>query len=362
MSSLHILSQKLLPKQALTRLAGLGARHEGGALTTWVIRRFIDHYRVDMQEAAEPDPAAYRSFNEFFTRALREGARPVADSALVCPVDGTVSQLGAVQDGRIIQAKGHRYSATALLGGDERLAAPFADGQFATIYLSPRDYHRIHMPCAGQLRQMIYVPGELYSVSPATAAGIPGLFARNERVVCLFEGAFGPWALVLVGATIVGSMATVWHGTVNPPRHERIQRWIYPAAPVLAGRDAGDAAGTAGARSAGAGAAGTGAAGTGESGTGEAGAAEVGFAAAQGAPASSAKGVMPPVDLTAIGPVLFSGGVHQESTPVHLDRGQEMGRFMLGSTVVMLFPQGAPALNGAWQPGQGVRMGEAMSA
>lgn len=358
MSSLHILCQKLLPKQALTRLAGLGARHEGGALTTWVIRRFIDHYRVDMQEAAEPDPAAYRSFNDFFTRALREGVRPVADTALVCPVDGTVSQLGAVQAGRIIQAKGHHYSATALLGGDERLAAPFANGQFATIYLSPRDYHRIHMPCAGQLRQMIYVPGELYSVSPATAAGIPGLFARNERVVCLFEGAFGPWALVLVGATIVGSMATVWHGTVNPPRYGRIQRWIYPAAPVLAGQDAGDTAGTAGT-----GRTGAGAAGTGQVGTGEADAAEVGIAAASGVPASSGQGAaMPPVDLAAIGPVLFSGGVHQESAPVHLDRRQEMGRFMLGSTVVMLFPQGAPALNGAWQPGQGVRMGEAMSA
>ena len=159
--SLHLICQKLLPKQALTRLAGAGAHREGGALTQWAIRRFIDHYGVAMQEAANPDPAAYRTFNDFFTRALRDGARPLADAPLICPVDGAVSQLGDIHAGRIFQAKGHQYSATALLGGDEALASHFTDGWFATIYLSPRDYHRIHMPCAGQLRQMIHGPGEL---------------------------------------------------------------------------------------------------------------------------------------------------------------------------------------------------------
>ena len=194
MPNLHTLTQYLLPKQALTRLAGAGARLEGGALTQWAIRRFIQLYQVNMQEAAEPDPSAYTSFNAFFTRALRPDARPLADSDLVCPVDGAVSQLGNIDAGRIFQAKGHDYTATALLAGDGKLAKHFVDGQFATIYLSPRDYHRIHMPCAGRLRQMVYVPGDLFSVSPATAAAIPGLFARNERVVCVFDAPWGSWA------------------------------------------------------------------------------------------------------------------------------------------------------------------------
>ena len=204
--SLHLICQKLLPKQALTRLAGAGAHREGGALTQWAIRRFIDHYGVAMQEAANPDPAAYRTFNDFFTRALRDGARPLADAPLICPVDGAVSQLGDIHAGRIFQVKGHQYSATALLGGDEALASHFTDGRFATIYLSPRDYHRIHMPCAGQLRQMIHVPGELYSVSPATAAGIPGLFAAtNASSAC----STAPWPL----------------GTGAGGCHHRRQRW-----------------------------------------------------------------------------------------------------------------------------------------
>ncbi len=171
-----------------------------------------------MAEAANPDPASYASFNEFFTRPLREGVRPIAEADFVCPVDGAISQFGPIEFDQVFQAKGHFYSTTALVGGDRALAARFEDGDFATIYLSPRDYHRIHMPCAGRLTQMIYVPGELFSVNPATARGVPGLFARNERVVCVFEGEFGPFVMVLVGATIVGSMATVWHGVVNPPR------------------------------------------------------------------------------------------------------------------------------------------------
>ena len=171
-----------------------------------------------MGEAAEPDIACYPTFNEFFTRALKPGARPLAEADLVCPVDGAISQFGSIERDQIFQAKGHRYSTTALVGGDAALAAPFDDGHFATLYLSPRDYHRIHMPCDGRLLRMVHVPGELFSVNPTTARGVPGLFARNERVVCLFESSRGPFVLVLVGATIVGSMATVWHGVVSPPR------------------------------------------------------------------------------------------------------------------------------------------------
>ncbi|MDO4636276.1 MAG: archaetidylserine decarboxylase [Lautropia sp.] len=290
MISLHTFIQYALPKKSLTRLAGAGARWQGGWLTQWVIRRFIRQYRVDMQEAAESDPGAYDTFNAFFTRALRPGARPLAQSRLLCPVDGTVSQLGQIVAGRIFQAKGHDYSATALLAGDTALAERFNDGQFATLYLSPRDYHRVHMPCAGQLRQMVYVPGDLFSVSPETAATIPGLFARNERVICVFDAPWGPWVLVLVGAAIVGSMATVWHGQVNPQRPGHVQRWTYSG-------DADPAAGAGG----------------------------------------------------------------PEGAMVSLARGEEMGRFMLGSTVVMLFPAGAPALVPDWHPGRPVRMGEPMS-
>jgi phosphatidylserine decarboxylase len=222
-----VAAQHLLPKQALTEVAGAFAQSKGGTLTTAFIRWFIRRYKVDMREAAESDPEAYATFNAFFTRALRPGVRPLAQAELVCPVDGAVSQLGAIREGQILQAKGHQYSATALLGGDSALAAHFHGGHFATIYLSPRDYHRIHMPQAGRLLRMIHVPGALFSVNPATARGVPGLFARNERVVCLFDGHRGPWVLVLVGATIVGSMATVWHGVVNPPRPGKVQTWTY---------------------------------------------------------------------------------------------------------------------------------------
>jgi phosphatidylserine decarboxylase len=168
--------------------AGAFAGLQGGALTTAVIRWFIGRYGVNMAEAAEADPAAYASFNEFFTRALKPGARPLSDAPLLCPVDGAISQFGSITGDQIFQAKGHSYSTTALVGGDGALAAHFHGGHFATLYLSPRDYHRIHMPCAGRLLRMIHVPGALFSVNPATARGVPGLFARNERVVCVFEG------------------------------------------------------------------------------------------------------------------------------------------------------------------------------
>jgi len=275
---LAVLPQYLLPKQALTAFAGRIARARGGRLTTRLIEWFVRRYGVNMSEAANPDVASYASFNEFFTRALKEGARPLASAELVCPVDGAISQFGAIRGNQIFQAKGHHYSSTALLGGDASLAAQFDDGSFATLYLSPRDYHRIHMPCDGRLRRMIHVPGELFSVNPTTARGVPGLFARNERVVCIFESAHGLFVLALVGATIVGSMATVWHGVVNPPRGSELREWLY------------------------------------------------------------------------------------DDQPVVLQQGQEMGRFLLGSTVVLLFPKGPLQFNPAWAPGAAIRLGEAMAS
>ena len=273
---LAVLPQYLLPKKLVTQLAGRFASAELDGVTQAAISRFVAHYGVDMSEAAEPDITRYASFNDFFTRALRAGARPLADADYVCPVDGAISQFGAIERDQIFQAKGHHYSTCALLAGDTALAAEFEHGQFATIYLSPKDYHRIHMPCAGRLQRMVYVPGDLFSVNPTTARAVPGLFARNERVVSLFDTARGPFVLVLVGATIVGSMATVWHGVVNPPRPGEIKRWDYT------------------------------------------------------------------------------------NQPVELAKGAEMGRFLLGSTVVLLWPKGTLKFNPEWAPGGAVRMGEAM--
>ncbi|HEY4069186.1 MAG TPA: archaetidylserine decarboxylase, partial [Burkholderiaceae bacterium] len=226
---LKVLPQYMLPKRALTVYAGWRASRRWGANTTKLIRNFVAKYHVDMNEAAEPNIARYGSFNEFFTRALKDGVRPIAAAEWVCPVDGAVSQFGKIEHDQLFQAKGHRYSTTALVGGDAALAAEFENGHFATIYLSPKDYHRIHMPCDGSLRRMIHVPGDLFSVNPLTARGVPGLFARNERVVCVFDSAHGPFVLALVGATIVGSMATVWHGVVNPPRTPDVREWNYDA-------------------------------------------------------------------------------------------------------------------------------------
>ena len=276
---LAVLPQYLLPQRALTTFAGRIASAQAGSLTTALIRRFIARYGVDMSEAANPDITSYASFNDFFTRALRPGARPLAKADLICPVDGAVSQFGAIDSDQIFQAKGHHYSTTALLGGDAALAAQFQNGHFATIYLSPRDYHRIHMPCHGQLRRMVHVPGALFSVNPTTARGVPGLFARNERVVCVFDSARGPFVMVLVGATIVGSMATVWHGVVNPPRTGTLRSWDYAGKP-----------------------------------------------------------------------------------PVKLRQGDEMGRFLLGSTIVLLLPPGPLHFNADWAPAHPVRLGQAMAS
>ena len=274
---LAVIPQYLMPKLAMTRLAGLVASAEWGALTTWIIQRFVKRYNVNMSEAAHADPAHYKSFNEFFTRPLKDGARPLASSEWICPVDGAISQCGAIEHDQIFQAKGHHYSTRALVGGDATLAAQFQNGQFATLYLSPRDYHRIHMPIAGKLLRMIHVPGDLFSVNPTTARGVPGLFARNERVVCEFETEKGPLVLVLVGATIVGSMATVWHGLVNPPGPGTVREWRY------------------------------------------------------------------------------------DSQDVRLQKGEEMGRFLLGSTVVMLFPENSLHFPEDWLSTRPLQMGEAMS-
>jgi phosphatidylserine decarboxylase len=278
LNRIAVLSQYLIPKQGITSFAGWVANGNRGERTTQLIRWFVGRYGVNMNEAANPDLASYATFNEFFTRALKPGVRPLAQADWVCPVDGAISQFGPVAGNQIFQAKGHHYSTTALVGGDATLARTFQDGHFATVYLSPKDYHRIHMPCHGRLRRMLHVPGALFSVNPTTARGVPGLFARNERVVCVFDSTHGPFVLVLVGATIVGSMATVWHGVVNPPRVTQVQEWRY------------------------------------------------------------------------------------NDQVVELQQGAEMGRFLLGSTVVMLFPKESRLqFNGAWVAEKTVLLGEAMA-
>lgn len=230
MDKLKIALQYMMPKHLLSRLVGKLAAAELGMVTTSVIKWFIKQYKIDMSEAAQSEPEAYASFNAFFTRALKPGIRPLCDDDdyIVHPVDGAVSQCGPIKSGRIFQAKGHDYSALALLGNQVDDAKRFEGGDFATIYLAPKDYHRIHMPIKGTLSKMTYVPGELFSVNPLTAENVPGLFARNERVVAMFETEIGPIAMVLVGATIVASIETVWAGTVTPPTGKKVFTWDYP--------------------------------------------------------------------------------------------------------------------------------------
>ena len=223
---IFLASQYAAPHHLVSRLMGLASDCRTPAVKNWMISRFVRRYGVDMTEALVEDPLAYETFNQFFTRALKPDARPLdaEPHSILCPADGAISQLGSIEHGRIFQAKGHSYSLTSLLGGDPGRAAPFMDGQFATVYLSPRDYHRVHMPCDGTLREMVHVPGRLFSVNPLTASRVPELFARNERVACLFDTEYGPMALVLVGAMIVASIETVWAGLVTP--HKRKVRSV----------------------------------------------------------------------------------------------------------------------------------------
>ena len=235
---LGTIPQHLIPQHLLSRAIHRLTRLHGGWLGHAGIRAFIRTFDVDMSEAAESDPAAYPTFNAFFTRSLREQARPLCDEAgaVASPVDGAISQLGAIEGNSLFQAKGHSFDLTRLLGGDELVAAPFVDGRFATLYLAPRDYHRIHSPMDATLRRVIYVPGRLFAVKPGTVRTVPGLFARNERVVCLFDTAAGPMALVLVGAIFVGSIETVWQGEITPARPRETRQWQYHNADKTVGR------------------------------------------------------------------------------------------------------------------------------
>jgi phosphatidylserine decarboxylase len=280
MEALFLLLQRLVPQHALSRLLGRLARARGPrGLREAVIRRFVAHYRVDLSEAREAQPEAYGSFNEFFTRALRADARPLCAAGIACPADGVVSECGAIDGERLLQAKGRYYTLDALLAGDQARVEQFRDGSFLTVYLSPRDYHRVHMPLDGQLMASAYVPGDLFSVNATTAAGVDGLFARNERHISYFDTPRGPMALVLVGAMIVAGIETVWAGPVAP-RRLRVERLDHGAT----------------------------------------------------------------------------------ARPVLLSRGAEMGRFYLGSTVILLLPPGVASWNEHLGAGVPVRLGEQLSA
>lgn len=221
--------QYIMPQLYLTQLAGWFAQQKWGAVTHFVIKVFAKKYDVDMSEAKKENFSDYESFNQFFIRELKDDARKINENptALCLPADGRVSQIGHIDDERLLQAKGHFFSLSDLLAGDEELVNTFKNGEFATIYLSPRDYHRVHMPYDATLRKMIYVPGDLFSVNPFLAEHVPNLFARNERVICVFDTAFGPMVQILVGATITASMSTVWAGVINPPRTGEVKVWTY---------------------------------------------------------------------------------------------------------------------------------------
>jgi phosphatidylserine decarboxylase len=229
------LPQYLIPQHFLSRLILKLTRLQWGAVTHWIIKRFIKFYGVDMNIAQSPEVHDYASFNLFFTRVLKPTARPFADAEIISPVDGAISQIGQIDSGSLLQAKGRYFQLTELLGGQTEIANLFKQGLFCTLYLSPKDYHRIHTPMTGRLTDMVYVPGRLFSVNQRTTRVVPNLFARNERVICLFETAFGPMALILVGAIFVGCIETVWAGTVTPNRSSQIQHWRYPekTAPFL---------------------------------------------------------------------------------------------------------------------------------
>jgi phosphatidylserine decarboxylase len=217
---------RVLPQHLLAAGMYRLMRAETPWLKDLLIRQIGRRYGIDLDEAADPDPSHYPSFNAFFTRALRTDVRSVAADAVVCPADGRLSQIGRIDDGRLLQAKGHVFDLPALLANDREMAERLHDGLYATVYLSPRDYHRVHLPLAGTLESMVFVPGDLFSVSEATTQLVDGLFARNERVICHFSTALGPMVVILVGAIFVGSMETVWHGEVRAGRG-RPTRWVY---------------------------------------------------------------------------------------------------------------------------------------
>ena len=272
----NVLLQYILPHRALSRVVYRATRWTFAPWKNWLIGSIVRNYAVDMSEAAQPDARAYPHFNAFFTRALRPDAR-LADAdpaAVLSPADGRISQTGRIVAGRIFQAKGHSYTAVELLGGDEAAATPYRDGCFINVYLSPRDYHRVHMPLQGTLRETVHVPGRIFSVAPFAVAAIPRLFARNERLVCHFDGEHGPFAVVLVGALLVSSVSTVWDGLVIPPYASSIRRKSF-------------------------------------------------------------------------------AGQH-----ITLERCAELGRFNMGSTVIVLLPAGRAALDGGLQPQQAVRVGQ----
>jgi phosphatidylserine decarboxylase len=278
MDKLFIFFQHIVPQHLLSRMTGWLAevRHPVW-LKDLVIGKFVSHFEVNMAEAAEPDPTVYANFNEFFTRPLKADARPIADADIVCPADGAISQLGAIDEGRIFQAKGHHFSTRELLGGDSARAEWFRDGQFATIYLSPKDYHRVHMPLAGKLTATSYIPGKLFSVNGVTADNVERLFARNERLVCYFDTEIGPMALILVGAMVVAGIETVWAGQVAPPL-TLPQNHDFTKLPA----------------------------------------------------------------------------------EVSLAKGEEMGRFKLGSTAILLFPKGSMAWDKFYVAGSATRLGESL--
>lgn len=279
MNALFVALQYLLPQHLLSRAAGwLAGLRRPEWLKNALIRLFIRAFGVDMREAEQPHAEAYPDFNTFFTRPLRPGARPLAEAGVLSPADGTISQIGRIQEHSLVQAKGRRFSTWALLGGDDERASWYRNGHFTTIYLSPRDYHRVHMPLDGKLIATRYVPGQLFSVNQATAEGVDALFARNERLVCHFETPAGPMAMVLVGAMIVAGIDTVWAGQVAPPPRE-VQERDYLRLPE----------------------------------------------------------------------------------PVSLGRGEEMGRFKLGSTVILLFPEGRIDWGAGLAAGGSVRMGQALA-
>ncbi|MEG3755989.1 archaetidylserine decarboxylase [Psychromonas arctica] len=226
---MKIVFQYILPKHLFTFIAGKLAEAKMGAFTTFLIKKFIKQFNIDMSEAKHSEAEDFDTFNDFFTRELKSGLRPIieGDQNLAIPVDGCISQQGEIKQGRIFQAKGHDFSLRELVGGRDDVAAPFDDGLFSTIYLAPKDYHRIHMPITGKLEQLIFIPGDLFSVNPLTAQNVPNLFARNERAVAIFSTAIGPMAMVLVGATIVGSIETVWEGTLKAQKNKELQYWDY---------------------------------------------------------------------------------------------------------------------------------------